>query len=201
MATRSCSKNSAATIPVRADRCADSRTAACGPAGFDGSDRHHFFPRVVHLAGCGLAAGEPALSATFPRRLPRRCARRRSSAPSSLLSGLALRFATLSACGSAAAAQIIAGKEAPRRACPSAQRASKEAVTLRADLRPAGEVSVRCSASRAYWGGFAMANLEGAASLALAPAQSARCLERWRERQFLAARRLRAPVLRSAEPV
>jgi hypothetical protein len=45
--TSSCSKSSAATIPARAVRTASSRTAACSPASFDGSDRHYFFPRVA----------------------------------------------------------------------------------------------------------------------------------------------------------
>ena len=48
-ATSTFQKSSAATIHVLAAPRADSSTVACSRASFDGSDRHHFFPRVVTL--------------------------------------------------------------------------------------------------------------------------------------------------------
>jgi len=81
--------------------------------------------------------------------------------------------------------------------CPRfTQRASK-AVTPRADLRPAISKSVRCSASDDFSGRLRVGRV-GKCRLAwsLVPAQSARGLEGGEKGASLAARRLRAPVLR-----
>src|SRR6187401_302496 len=50
--TNNCSKDSVAMILVPAAHIASSRTAACSPASFDGSDRHYFFQGVVSGVAC-----------------------------------------------------------------------------------------------------------------------------------------------------
>ena len=73
------------------------------------------------------------------------------------------------------AAQIIRRSFGP---FPRFTKRARGTVTLRADLRPAEVSWTFAQPPRELRGGFVSAKLVGAASLALAPAQSARCLGR-----------------------
>ena len=55
--TNNCSKSLGVMIPVRAAHIASSRTAACSPASFDGSDRHYFFQGVAF--GAAIVGTQP----------------------------------------------------------------------------------------------------------------------------------------------
>ena len=109
MAKNTSTRNSAEMTHVHADRAADSRTAACDRGSFDGSDRHHFFPRVSSytlkkvvsvtifiVAICGLgelsSAPPPEVQSELSQLRVHRITHRVQSLPGSLQTALARLF-------------------------------------------------------------------------------------------------------------
>ena len=178
------------------------------PAGADCIDRDDARRRsCCNQGSCmkGASRGRACFDAAAPGRLRHGRRRRHARAQTPEFVGQAAIICAVLAslpasahdsarkpCASLRVAQIIA---AILRAAPFSRSARSKSCHASCGPPPGGSKSVRCSASKDFRGGFALAEQVGPSSLTLAPAQLARGLER-REKGIPLAARRRPPVLR-----